>query len=48
MIGDAWSIIALMRTVKYFLAYTLNNKARVHQLDFIGAFIQANIKHRFL
>ena len=35
-----------MRTLKYFLADAAKNKARVHQLDFIGAFLQANVKDR--
>ena len=35
-----------MRTLKYFLADTEKNKARVHQLDSIGAFLQAKVKNR--
>ena len=35
-----------MRTLKYFLADAAKHKARVHQLDFIGAFLQANVKNR--
>ena len=35
-----------MRTLKYFLAESAKHKARVHQLDFIGAFLQANVKNR--
>ena len=35
-----------MRTLKYFLADTAKHKAIVHQLDFIGAFLQANVKNR--
>ena len=35
-----------MRTLKYFLADAAKHKARVHQLDFIGAFLQANVKDR--
>ena len=34
-----------MRTLKYFLADAVKNKARVHQLDFIGAFLQAKFKN---
>ena len=35
-----------MRTLKYFLADTAKHKAWVHQLDFIGAFLQAKLKNR--
>ena len=35
-----------MRTLKYSLADADNHKARVHQLDFIGAFLQAKVKNR--
>ena len=34
-----------MRTLKYFLEDSSNDKARVQQLDSIGEFIQANVKH---
>ena len=33
-------------TLKYFLADATKYKARVHQLDFIGAFLQAKFKNR--
>ena len=46
MIGDTWSQTESMRTLKYFLADTAKHRARVHQLDFIGAFLQANVKNR--
>ena len=46
MIGDTWLPTASMRTLKYFLSDTAKHKARVHQLDFIGAFFQANFKNR--
>ena len=46
MVGDTWSPTASMRTLKYFLADAAKHKARVHQLDFIGAFLQANVKNR--
>ena len=36
-----------MMTLKYFLVDYVKHKARVHQLDFIGAFLQANFKHGF-
>ena len=35
-----------MRNLEYFLAYSTKNKARVHQLYLIGAFIKANVTHR--
>ena len=46
MVGDNWSPTASMRTLKYFLADAAKHKARVHQLDFIGAFLQAKVKNR--
>ena len=45
MVGDTWSPTAYMRTLKYFLADAAKHKARVHQLDFIGEFLQANVKN---
>ena len=46
MVGDTCSPTASMRTLKYFLADAAKHKARVHQLDFIGVFLQANVKNR--
>ena len=46
MVGDTWSPTASMRTLKYFLADAAKNKARVHQLYFIGEFLQAKLKNR--
>ena len=46
MIGDTWSPTASMRTLKYFLADIAKHRARVHQLDFIGAFLQSKVKNR--
>ena len=46
MVGDTWSPTESMRTLKYFLADAAKNRARVHQLDFIGAFLQAKVKNR--
>ena len=46
MVGDTWSPTASMRTLKYFLADAAKHKARFHQLDFIGAFLQAKLKNR--
>ena len=37
---------ASMITLKYFLADAAKHKARIHQLDFIGALLQANVKNR--
>ena len=37
-----------MRTLKYFLEDATKHKARVHQLDFIGAFLQAKVKNRVI
>ena len=39
LVGDTWSPTASMRTLGYFLSDVAKNKARVHQLDFIGAFL---------
>ena len=44
--GDTWSPKASMMTLKYFLADAAKHKARVHQLDFIGAFLQAKVQNR--
>ena len=46
MIGDTWSPTVSMRNLKYFLADAAKHKARVHQLDFIGALLQAKVKNR--
>ena len=35
-----------MRNLKYFLSDAAKHKARVCQLDFIGAFLQAKVKNR--
>ena len=48
MTGDTWSPTALIITIKYFLSADSKHKVRVHQLDFIGSFLQDNIKHRVL
>ena len=46
MIGDTWATTASKNTLKYFLAGDYKHKSRVNQLDLIGAFLQANVKHR--
>ena len=40
-VGDNWSPTASMRNLIFSLADTAKHKARVHQLDFIGALLQA-------
>ena len=46
IVGDTWSPIASMRTLKYFLSDSAKHKEIVHQLDFIGEFLQAKVKNR--
>ena len=46
MVGDTWSPTAYMRTLKYFLADSAKHKSIVHQLYFIGEFLQAKVKNR--
>ena len=46
MVRDTWSPTAFMRTLKYFLADAAKHRAKVHQLDFIGSFLQANVRNR--
>ena len=46
MVGDTWAPTASMRTLKYLLADAYKHKARVLQLDFIGAFLEAKVKNR--
>ena len=48
MVGDTWSPTASMRTLNYFLADAAKHKSRVHQLDFIGEFLQSKVKNRVL
>ena len=36
-----------MSTLKYFLADSAKHKARVHQLDFIGAFLKDKVNNIF-
>ena len=45
LVGDTWSPTASMRTLKYFLEDADKHKARVHQLYFIGAFLQSKVKN---
>ena len=46
MVGDTWSSTASMRNLKCFPADAAKHKARVHQLDFVGALFQAKVKNR--
>ena len=46
IVGDTWSTTASIRTSKYFLADAAKHKARVHLLDFIGAFLPSKVKNR--
>ena len=45
LVGDTWSPTASMRTLKYFSSGATKHKARVHHLDFIGAFLQAKVNN---
>ena len=46
MVGDTWSPTASMRNLKYSLADVAKHKSGVHQLYFIGAFLQEKVKNR--
>ena len=46
IVGDTWLPTASMRTFKIFLADAAKHKARFHQLDLIGALLQAKVKNR--
>ena len=46
LIGDNWSPTAYTRTLKYLLEDYVKHKERLHQLDFIGALLQAKVKNR--
>jgi transposase InsO family protein len=43
---DKWSPTASFRSLKMFLAHASRTKARVKQLDFVGAFLQAKMRTR--
>ena len=45
IIGYTWDLTASTRNLKYFLEDASKHKARLHQVDFIGAFLQANVKN---
>ncbi len=42
--GDSWSPTARFRSLKIFLTDAARNRCRVHHLDFVGAFLQANVR----
>ena len=46
IVGDTWLPTTSMSNLRYFLADSAKHKARVHQLDFIGEFLQAKVKNR--
>ena len=46
LVGDTWSPSASTRALKYLLEDAANNNSGVHQLDFIGALLQAKFKNR--
>ena len=46
MVGDTSSPTASIRNLKYLLLDAAKHKTRVHQLYFIGAFLQAKVKNR--
>ena len=46
IVRDTWSPTSYMRTLKYFLADAAKHKARVRQLYFIVAFMQAKVKNK--
>ena len=46
LVRDTWSPTYSTMTQKYFLADATKHKAIVHQLDFIGVFLQAKVKNR--
>ena len=46
LVGDTGLPTASMRTLKYFPADETKHKARVHQLDSIGAFLKAKVNNR--
>ena len=43
---DTWSPTSYMITMKLFLEDAVKHKARVYQLDFIGAFFHVIVKNR--
>ena len=48
LVGYPWSPTASTRTLKYLLVDATKHKERVHQLDFIGEFLQAKWRTEYL
>ena len=46
LFGETWSPTSSMRTFKYFSADDVNHNAIMHQLNFIRAFLHAEVKNR--
>ena len=46
LVGDALSLSASMKTLKYLLTDAVKHKTIVHQLDFIGEFLFKKVKNR--
>ena len=46
LVGYTWSPTSSMRTLKYLFLDESKDEARVHQLYFIGLFLQAKSKNR--
>ena len=46
LVGDTWSTTASISNLNYFLENSTKHKARVHKLDFIGAFLQSKFINR--
>ena len=46
LVGNTWSPTASMRTLRQFLADAVKQKEIVHQLYFIGEFLQEKVKNR--
>ena len=45
-IGYNWYPTCSMKTLKYLLEYSFKNKVILHQLDSIGAYLQATVNNR--
>ena len=46
LIRDTWSPTAFVRTLKYSVENYVKHKAILHQLYFIGTFLQPKVKNR--
>ena len=46
LVGDTWSPTAYVRPFEYFFEDTVMVKERMHQLDFIQAFVHETVKNR--